>query len=95
MLKVYCNHCQKINEFNYALIGRRDECQFCKSDLHACKNCQFYDVKSYNECRENSAEPVKVKDRANFCDFYLPRGDGEIIDLKAKQKAMAEALFKK
>lgn len=78
-------------------VGRREECPACKADVHVCKNCEFYDAKSYNECREPAAEPVREKDRANYCDFFDPRkGVGPAGPTKAELlKAQAEALFKK
>lgn len=77
--------------------GRRDECPKCHSDVHACRNCKFYDRAAYNECREPSADRVQVKDRANFCDFFLPADpSGASASDKAKDlRAAAEALFKK
>lgn len=76
-------------------IPRRDECEFCGADLHVCKNCQFYDKGSYNECRESSADVVQEKERANFCDFFVPVVRGAVEDLRKQQLAAAEALFKK
>jgi hypothetical protein len=78
-----------------SLVGRRDECVFCKTDLHVCKNCEFYDSNSYNECRESSADVVKEKERANFCDFFKAQARGNLVDQKAKMLSAAEALFKK
>ncbi|MGZ3691505.1 MAG: hypothetical protein ACXVAX_08375 [Pseudobdellovibrio sp.] len=68
----------------------------CRSDLHVCKNCEFYDPKSYNECREPSADVVREKERANYCDFFSARQSANSAqDEKAKLKAAADALFKK
>ena len=78
------------------LVGRRDECPFCRSDMHVCKNCEHYDVKVYNECRETQADVVREKDRANYCDYFTPRtGASGAVDKSAALKAAAEALFKK
>lgn len=94
-MKVYCFHCQKVNE-SQSKIGFRDECMHCRTDLHVCKNCEFHDVKAYNECREPSADVVREKDRANYCDFFNPKASAAgVNDEKAKLKAAAEALFKK
>jgi hypothetical protein len=93
-MKVFCFHCKKTNE-GLLQVGRRDECSFCKSDLHACKNCQMYDLKNYNECKEPSADVVKEKERANFCDFFKAKESGDVLDAKAKLLSAAEALFKK
>lgn len=93
--KIFCHHCKKEIPI-LGIVGRRDECPFCRNDLHVCKNCQHYDEKSYNECREPQAERVLEKEKSNFCDFFLPGSStGSISDAKAKQLALAEALFKK
>ena len=77
-------------------IGRRDDCAKCRADVHVCRNCEFYDPKVYNECREPQAEVVKERDRANFCDYFSPRqGQGAGVDKAAALRAAAEALFNK
>jgi len=50
--------------------GRSDTCLDCDADVHCCRNCEFYDPGSYNECRESQAERVLEKDRSNFCDYF-------------------------
>jgi hypothetical protein len=91
----FCFNCQK----EIVLLGkpgRRDECIHCRADVHVCKNCEFYDPKVYNECREPSADVVLEKERANFCDFFTPhRGPRGGVDKAAALRAAAEALFKK
>lgn len=94
-MKVQCFHCQNINS-SESKIGFRDECMKCRSDIHVCKNCEFYDKNSYNECREPSADVVREKEKSNFCDFFSPKAGGVgAVDEKTKLKAAAEALFKK
>lgn len=78
------------------MVGRREECHSCRSDVHVCKNCRFYDESSYNECRETQADVIREKDRANFCDYYEASGSENGKRDSAKDlKAAAEALFKK
>ncbi len=91
---LHCFHCQKKIEFKDR-IGFKEECFHCRSDLHACKNCHFYDKGSYNECKEPSADVVKDKEKANYCEFFQPNQNGAVVDQKAQLKAAAEALFKK
>lgn len=92
---LHCFHCHKEISLS-GTVGRREECPHCHSDVHVCKNCEFYDPKSYNECREPQADVVKEKDRANFCDYFSPRqGKLEGVDKAAALRAAAEALFKK
>ena len=93
-----CVFCSK--EINIdSPIGRNDVCPACGHDLRCCKNCNFYDPGAYNECREVMAERIIDKERANFCDYFKPRGDskqlsGESDKVKEAKKAL-EALFKK
>lgn len=93
-MELICFKCQKTNSVE-SKVGYREECLHCRQDLHSCKNCDFYDVKSYNECREPSADVVRDKEKFNFCDFYNPSGKNAVVDEKAKLKAAADALFKK
>ncbi|QDK37725.1 hypothetical protein [Bdellovibrio sp. NC01] len=93
--KLICFNCSKEIPVT-GLIGRRDECPHCRADVHVCKNCEHYDAKVYNECRETNADVVREKDRANFCDYFSPRKGGTGgVDKAAALRAAAEALFKK
>lgn len=77
-------------------VGRREECPQCHEDVHVCRNCEFYDAKVYNECREPAAEVVRDKERANHCDYFRPgAGTGGATSSKDALRAAAEALFKK
>jgi hypothetical protein len=90
-----CFHCGTEIEFADR-VGIREECPKCRSDVHVCKNCQFYDPKVYNECKEPQAEVVREKERANVCDYFQP-GSGAGGSAKTKEDLLkaAEALFKK
>lgn len=94
-MSAVCFSCRKELKFQ-GIVGRRDECPHCGADAHVCKNCEFYDPKVYNECRETSAEVVREKERANFCDYFsLQKNGSSVEDKKAALRAAAEALFKK
>ncbi len=94
MLSVFCFSCKKVVS-NLLSIGRKDECPFCRADLHVCKNCELYDPKVYNECREPQADVIRERERSNFCDYFRPKGSGESVDEKERLRLAAEALFKK
>lgn len=51
-------------------FSRYEECSHCKTDLHACITCKHYDPSISDACREDRAEYVLDKDKANFCDFF-------------------------
>jgi ribosome-binding protein aMBF1 (putative translation factor) len=93
--KLNCFNCGTELTFS-SVPGRREDCTKCGADVHVCKNCKHYDRNAYNECREPSAEVVREKERANFCDFFTP-GDGgkSAVDMKKDLMSAAEALFKK
>jgi len=92
-----CFSCHKEIPLLDNKVSFREECPHCRADAHVCKNCEFYDVKAYNECREPSAERVREKERSNLCEFFIPRKSGlDSAGSKADQlRAAAEALFKK
>ena len=77
-------------------LGRYSECLACRSELHVCRMCRFYDPAVANACREPVAEPVKDKDRGNFCGYFEPRpGAYHAPDVAAGDRARsaADALF--
>jgi hypothetical protein len=95
-LEYRCFHCGQINSYIIPL-GRKEECSRCHSDAHVCKNCEHFDAKVYNECRETQADFIAEKERANFCDFLKASlGHGASAEQKKTDlRAAAEALFKK
>ena len=76
--------------------GRETVCLKCGKPTHVCKNCRNYAPGRPHDCIETSAEPVKEKERANYCEFFEPtcdvegRGGGD----PDEQRKAAEALFK-
>lgn len=51
-------------------FSRYEECSSCKTDLHVCLSCRHYDPLINDACREDRAEFVLDKDKANFCDYF-------------------------
>ena len=96
-IEVTCFQCGTKLEFQDT-IPRTSECNKCRSDVRCCKNCEFYDPKVYNDCRETQADPIRERDRANFCGFFKvksPSGGGSAVSSKEAARLAAEALFKK
>ena len=54
-------------------IFRETECPQCARPLKVCLNCTFYEKGAQWDCRESIPEPVREKDRANFCDYFRLR----------------------
>ena len=77
----------------------RDTCPKCHSDLHACRNCQFYDPSKNNQCAEPQAEWTREKEAANYCDYFQPnltlyaRGDRPAFKADDAKKKF-DSLFK-
>lgn len=77
-------------------LGRLDECPACRAYLHVCKLCRFYDRNATKQCREDDAEEVIEKERANFCEYFKPRANAYQASLHVKSreaKAGLDALF--
>jgi hypothetical protein len=56
-------------------LSRLAECPACRAELHVCRQCRHYDPRVAEQCREDRAEEVKDKERANFCDWFEPDAD--------------------
>lgn len=50
--------------------GRNETCSKCGMDIHVCLNCSLYDPSASNQCRSRATEPVRDKDKRNFCDEF-------------------------
>ncbi len=67
-------------------LRRLEECPLCRAELHACRLCVEFDTRIAKQCREPTAEEVRDKEHANFCDHFKPRPsahvprDGAVID---------------
>jgi len=73
-----CALCKKEIEVD-KYFSRKSTCPSCKGDLHICLNCRFYSETAHNKCSEPKAEFQRVRDRANFCGFFVFReGDARI-----------------
>ena len=77
-------------------IGRSDRCPYCNADLKVCRMCTFFDLNSYNECKEPVADRIVEKEKANFCDYFKFGAAGAGAGpSKEELLARANALFKK
>ena len=65
-------HCHKCGE-PWTLPGnpgRGEVCMKCRADLRCCLNCQSYDPRVAEQCRERRAELVLDKEAGNFCEYF-------------------------
>ena len=70
-------------------FSRYEECTLCKADLHVCLTCRHYNPLINDSCREDRAEFVLDKDKANFCDYF------KVNTHAYKRKDMSEAQMAK
>jgi hypothetical protein len=79
-------------------LRRLDECPKCRAELHVCKMCVDFDTSKAKHCREPTAEEVRDKEHANFCDFFRPRANAHVpanVAEQSKARAALDDLFKK
>ncbi len=79
-------------------LRRLDVCKACNAELHVCKMCVEYDTSYAKHCKEPTAEEVRKKDEANFCDHFKPRAGAyqpRNTDEIARAKSALDELFKK
>lgn len=85
-----CWKCGKTIDQEY--IGREDECPECKTDLHSCLNCDFYEPELHAQCREYDGEMISDKQKRNFCSsFKVKRVFSSVQSQKAKAEDAREA----
>ncbi|HEX5765132.1 MAG TPA: hypothetical protein VFY27_06160 [Woeseiaceae bacterium] len=71
-------------------FSRRDECPSCAAHVHVCRMCVHFDAVVPKKCREDDAEEVTEKERANFCDWFKP-GSDTFDPVRASKAAKAES----
>jgi len=72
-------------------LRRLDECRQCRAELHVCRMCVDFAPGLAKQCREPTAEEVRDKTAANFCDHFQPRGNAYMApDTRAAELARSE-----
>lgn len=76
-------------------LSRYEHCRACGADLYCCRLCEFFDPRWRRGCREERAEELSDRERANFCDYFKPRPGAHQPKRSADDAARAqlEALF--
>lgn len=77
-------------------LARLDECPACHVHLHVCRMCEHYDPAVTKACREDGADEVREKQRANFCDWFRPSArafDAALAGEAQRAAASLNALF--
>lgn len=80
-----------------AEIDHQSQCQQCKTELHTCTHCRYFDSSALNECRQPVSARVGSKAKANSCDLYEPKATQEFAaeapSAKATSASAAKAAF--
>jgi len=79
-------------------LRRLDVCKTCNAELHVCKMCVEYDTSYAHHCKEPTAEEVRKKDEANFCDHFKPRANAFVAKNETeltRARSALDDLFKK
>ncbi len=85
-------HCYRCGASLDALslpLSRQDLCPDCGHYLHVCRMCRSWDPQVARQCREDDADEVMDKEKANFCDWFVP-SPGRFDDAAAGDRARAE-----
>ena len=69
-----------------------EACNQCGAALHTCTHCNFFDTSVHRECRQDEAEYVASKAKANECPYFDPRVTQE-FDRESERPADAKAAF--
>jgi hypothetical protein len=74
-------------------------CRTCKTDLHSCRSCSFFDTQAENECRQAIDERIPKKRANNDCALFRPilvvdlMGSGKAVSKQDQAKAAFDELF--
>jgi hypothetical protein len=79
-------------------VYRASTCASCRRDLHICLNCRFYSPGAHHDCSETIDEPVRDKERSNFCTYFVFRaaagpGAGKAAAKGAEARRALDKLF--
>jgi hypothetical protein len=77
-------------------FSRLEECPACANYLHVCRMCVYFDRAVPKQCREDDAEEVREKERANFCEWFKPTDsafDPSYASSEVSARNKLEALF--
>ncbi len=91
----HCHHCGELWTIA-GNPGRGEVCMKCRADLRTCLNCQSYDPRVAEQCRERRAELVHDKAAGNFCEYFeFIRRKWEPKEVKLSREEAARANLKK
>ena len=54
-------------------IQTETQCSQCKTYLHSCRHCVFFDTSARYECTQDLSERVNTKDTGNDCELFVAK----------------------
>ena len=54
-------------------ISLASSCENCKSDLHTCRQCNYFDPSARFECSKPITTKIVNKNARNTCELFAPR----------------------
>jgi hypothetical protein len=90
--KIACYRCGESLQSLSLPLSRQDHCPECSVELHVCRMCVSFDPSVPRQCREDGAEDVTDKERANFCDWFKPSARAFDPLRKSQADSAADAL---
>lgn len=54
-------------------VEKDTTCPGCRSPLHSCSNCTYFDTGARFECRKELEAREESKTKANECEFFQPK----------------------
>ena len=91
----HCHNCGEPWTIN-GNPGRGEACMKCRADLRVCLNCQHYDPRVAEQCRERRADLVSEKHLGNFCEYFeFIRRNWVPTEVKNSREDAARAHLKK
>ncbi len=70
-------------------VEKDTTCPGCRSPLHSCSNCTFFDTGARFECRKELEARVESKTKANDCDLFQPKSVRD-LGLKASESGRSD-----
>ena len=68
--KVKCSSCSAVVPTN---LSADSTCPKCNSDLHTCRQCNYFDPASRFECRKPITARIMSKGGRNTCELFASR----------------------